>query len=121
MRKIAESDALDVSEEAEQEGVNFPVMIDAALAQTLEPTPFLSSLGVTVGGRIENLLKQVNAYITVAGEEKTLEKQRYYIPFMALKGPLVREDFLPVFAIVHTDKEGKQAITLTQNGDGYRQ
>jgi hypothetical protein len=91
-----------------------PVVIDPSLLKKLMPTPYLSSLGVSLEKRIENLFGLVKGNLT--REVTNQPETRYYLPFMVLKGPLVCEDFLPVIATVNT-KEGRSSITLSQAVD----
>jgi hypothetical protein len=111
------STLLDVSEEARHEGIIYLVMVDPTLIQTLKPNQFLSSLGISLEDRIGQLLQLAHAYIMVNEESGAFSQPQYYLPFMVLKGPLVREDSCPVLARVHTGEAGKQLITLSHVSD----
>jgi hypothetical protein len=106
---------ISIHEKAEKAGIKQPVVIDKALIKALMPSPYLKSLGVSFEKRIENLLGMVNANLNEKEEKKP--ETKYYIPFMVLKGPMVCEGFLPVSAVLETDGNGRQTITLSQVTD----
>jgi hypothetical protein len=109
---------VNVSEEAKQEGITAPVAMDASLIETLNPTPFLSSLGVTLKDRITNLLKLAHAHVTPGEPPEESAEQKTIIPFMLLQGPLVHEDFISVALFIEKGDDGKPAITLTRIREG---
>jgi hypothetical protein len=114
-----ENHLINMHEKAEEAGIKSPVVIDNSLLKNLAPNPYLASIGVSLEERIENLLGLVKANLDCKSNNENSE-QTYYIPFMVLKGPLVKEDFLSVIARVETRDGGGTVITLSQadNGDG---
>ncbi|WP_010253561.1 hypothetical protein [Treponema primitia] len=114
MKEIDEKDGkrctlYDVSEEAKKADIEMPVLLDAELAGKLEPSPFLTSIGITFKQRLENLLSLVRSSIKPTKQD---EKQ-FGVPFMVLKGPLVSESFVLVHVNIES-KDGKPSITLSQ-------
>jgi hypothetical protein len=102
----------DVSKQAQKEGIELPVTLSAPLVQRLVPNSFLTSIGIDQEQRIVNLLRLIHAHLKIETRETTLEG-RCAIPFMALRGPLVCEEFLPIIATVDKNDEGKPVITVT--------
>jgi hypothetical protein len=115
--KQYENEWIDINEKAEKAGIEMPVKIEPALFEKLKPSPYLASLGVTLERRIENLLSMVNANLTIKDRQEHHTDQRYYLPFMMLKGPLVAEEFFPVIARITAGEEDRPSITLTEAGD----
>jgi hypothetical protein len=115
--KAGEHTWLDISEKAEKKGIGLPVLIEPALLEKLKPSPYLSGLGITVERRIENLLNLVRIHLPAEGREKADAGQKYYLPFMVLKGPLVYEDLLPVIARLTVTEEKRPSITLFEAED----
>jgi hypothetical protein len=105
---------INISEIAEQKGLEMPVSIDRALLKELEPSPFLASLGISLEKRVENLMSLLNA--SLAPKQESGKNGNQSIPFMVLKGPLVAEDFIHIVATVGTDDSGKPCVRLTQSG-----
>jgi hypothetical protein len=101
---------IDLSVKAKEAGIELPVVIDGLLLRELTPTPFLASLGVSLEARIENLLGLVKASLD-AEETKT------YLPFMVVKGPFVREEYVPVIAKIIRKEGGRPAVTLAKAED----
>jgi hypothetical protein len=114
--KPHENKWIDVNEKARRAGIDMPVTIEPALLEKLKPSSYLSTLGVTLEKRIENLLGLLNANLTVKDREEHNGGQEYYLPFMVLKGPLVAEDFFPIIAHITTG-DGRPSITLAEAGD----
>jgi hypothetical protein len=105
---------VDVTEEARTTGIDIPVAIRADLAHELEPSRFLSDLGITFPDRVRNLLTLVSQQlepIPEAGQE-AFQESRFSIPLVVLKGPIVREECVPVIGIVHAGDDGNPVITL---------
>jgi hypothetical protein len=105
MKKISE---IDFEEKTKKAGIDLPLTIEPALLEKLIPSPFLASLGVSVEQRIENLLSLVKANLAA----KTTDG--YYIPFIVVKGPFIKEDLLPIIVRISQAEGGTQAITLAQ-------
>jgi hypothetical protein len=114
--KPHEYEWIDINEKARRAGINMPVTIEPALLEKLKPSSYLSTLGVTLEKRVENLLSMVHANLKVKDRQEPGSGQKYYLPFMVLKGPLVAEDFFPVIAHITTG-DGNPLITLTEAGD----
>jgi hypothetical protein len=100
---------VDVSEEARTTGIDIPVAIRADLAHELEPSRYLNELGITFPDRIRNLLTLVSQQLPpISGEEReSFPETRFSVPLVVLKGPIVREECVPVIGIVHAGDEGK--------------
>ncbi|GHU02141.1 hypothetical protein FACS1894147_03390 [Spirochaetia bacterium] len=113
-----EKHCIDIREKAEAAGIACPVVIDSSLLKMMTPNPYLASIGVSLEERIENLLGLVKANLHTGKDSEKVEK-KYYIPFMVLKGPLVKEEFLSVIVNVETKGEARTVITLSSadNGD----
>jgi hypothetical protein len=111
---VSDTKMVNISEQAKKTGIEVPVMLEASLEKNLRPSPYLSSLGITLERRIENLLNLVNGNLHMRDKEGTPAENRFYIPFMILKGPLVCEDFLPVIVSVSPDNTGQPLVTITQ-------
>jgi hypothetical protein len=109
---------INIHDKAEEAGIKNPVVIEDNLLKLMTPNPYLASLGVSLEKRLENLLGLVKANLNTQTDREKLEK-KYYIPFMVLKGPLVKEDFLSVIARVETKGGERTVITLSEavNGD----
>ncbi|GHU27539.1 hypothetical protein FACS1894172_03270 [Spirochaetia bacterium] len=113
-----EKHCIDIHEKAEEAGITNPVVIDSGLLKMMTPNPYLASIGVSLEERIKNLLGLVKANLHTGKDSEKVEK-KYYIPFMVLKGPLVKEDFLSVIMNIETKGEDRTVITLlpADNGD----
>ncbi|GHV47985.1 hypothetical protein AGMMS49546_38150 [Spirochaetia bacterium] len=113
-----EKHCIDIHEKAEEAGITSPVVIDSGLLKLLTPNPYLTSIGVSLEERIKNLLGLVKANLHTGKDSEKVEK-KHYIPFMVLKGPFVKEDFLSVIVDVETKGEDRTVITLSpaDNGD----
>ncbi|GHT83131.1 hypothetical protein FACS1894137_03480 [Spirochaetia bacterium] len=113
-----EKHCIDIHEKAEAAGITSPVVIDSSLLKMMTPNPYLASIGVSLEDRIENLLGLVKANLHTGKDSERVEKKDY-IPFMVLKGPLVKEEFLSVIVNVETKGEDRTVITLSpaDNGD----
>ncbi|WP_010256915.1 hypothetical protein [Treponema primitia] len=114
MQQMKSRTVININEKAEKEGIGMPVKIDPTLLKNLTPSPFLLSLGVSLEHRIDNLLSLVKANLTMKGETEKPSEDRYYIPFIVLKGPLVKEDFLSIIVTVKKDDGEKSIIHMTQ-------
>lgn len=108
---------IDLSAKAKEAGIELPVDIDRLLLEELTPAPFLASLGLSLGERIDNLLNLVNAHLTAHNGFKDMEKTKIYLPFMAVKGPFVREEYVPVIAKITQKEGGRPVITLAKADD----
>ncbi|MDR0451294.1 MAG: hypothetical protein LBH26_08520 [Treponema sp.] len=86
---VSDTNLVDVSGQARKAGIEVPVMLDPSLVNNLRPSPYLSSLGITLEGRIENLLSLVNGSLCLRDTESAPAENRFYIPFMIIRGPLV--------------------------------
>ena len=91
-----------------------PVVIDGPLMETLTPSPYLESLGVTRKQRITNLLRLTRTMLNPLDENGNSGKTRIPVPFMVLRGPLVREDCFTLTIRIGQDAEGKKAITISR-------
>ncbi|GHT63747.1 hypothetical protein FACS1894110_02110 [Spirochaetia bacterium] len=113
-----EKHCIDIHEKAEAVGITSPVVIDSSLLKMMTPNPYLASIGVSLEERIENLLGLVKANLHTGKDSERVEKKDY-LPFMVLKGPLVKEEFLSVIVNVETKGEDRTVITLSpaDNGD----
>jgi hypothetical protein len=109
---------INIHEKAEKAGISSPVVIDGSLLKMMTPNPYLASIGVSLEERIKSLLGLVKANLKAEKDSEKPDK-KYYIPFMVLKGPLVKEEFLSVIAQVETKGGDRTVITLSQadNGD----
>ncbi|ULQ60400.1 hypothetical protein K7I13_03575 [Brucepastera parasyntrophica] len=103
---------VDISGEAETEGIDIPVALTAELAQKLTPPDFLVSMGISLKQRIINLLKLVNAHIVPETSPGRNTEESYAVPFMVLRGPLVTEEFILVTALIHPGDDGRTVMTL---------
>ncbi|MHB9294013.1 hypothetical protein Holit_03137 [Hollandina sp. SP2] len=113
---IQDESALNVSEQAKQEGLTVPVTIAPSLAKQLQPNPYLASLGITLEQRITNLLQLVHAQMKTSVHDEPTEV-RSTVPFMLVQGPFVREVALSILVIGETETDGHLSITLTQARD----
>jgi hypothetical protein len=109
---------ISIHEKAEEAGITSPVVIDSSLLKMMTPNPYLASIGVSLEERIKNLLGLVKANLKTDKDSEKSDK-KYYLPFMVLKGPLVKEDFLSVIVNVETEGGNRMVITLSpaDNGD----
>jgi hypothetical protein len=101
---------IDLTVKATEAGIELPVVIDRLLLEELTPAPFLASLGLSLEERIDNLLGIVKASLDA-------EKTKAYLPFMVVKGPFVREEYVPVIAKITRKEGGHSAITLAKAED----
>jgi hypothetical protein len=108
---------LDIDEKAKMAGIDLPVTIAPALLAKLNPSPYLSSLGVALEQRVENLLRLLNAHLTAKDRQGHAAGEKYYLPFMILKGPLVAEAFFPVIAHIAVGENNCPTITLSEAED----
>jgi hypothetical protein len=108
---------IDLSVKARKAGLELPVVIDGLLWRELTPAPFLASLGVSLETRIDNLLNLVKASLASQNVFDGVEKTKTYLPFMAIKGPFVREDYVPVIAKITQEEGGHTVITLAKADD----
>jgi hypothetical protein len=88
-------------------GGNPIVTVDKELLDRLRPSPYLASLGISLEKRVESLTKLARSACSEGGGG-----EKRYIPFMALSGPFVREDFLPVIASTGIGADGSRSILL---------
>jgi hypothetical protein len=109
-----DAELYDASREAQSMGIPMPVSIDGLMMETLSPGQFLESLGVTREQRIANLLRLTRTMINLEDEACHTEGTRIPIPFMVLRGPLVREDCLTVTISIKRNADGKKAITISR-------
>ena len=109
-----DAELYDVSKEAHYEGISLPVAIDGPLMETLTPSPYLESLGITLDQRTANLLRLVRTMLNPAEGEGGTEENSIPVPFMVLRGPLVREDCFTLTIRIGQDAEGKKAITISR-------
>jgi len=111
---------VDVTEEAKKEGIDYPVAITAELARLLNPRPFLAEMGLSLEGRVKNLMTFLKQHLVPLPERTGdgLPEGRFAIPFLALQGPLIQEKSIPVIAIVHPGDSGEMVVTLTRAKDG---
>jgi hypothetical protein len=114
MNEIKSRTLINLNEKAEQEGLGMPVKIDPALLKSLVPSPYLSSLGINLERRIDNLLSLVKANLHMKGETGKPSEERYYIPFMVLNGPLVKEDLFPIIVTVEKGAGEKSYLYMKQ-------
>ena len=106
---------IDIRDRAKKAGIEISVDIDGILLEELTPAPFLASLGVSLETRIDNLLGMVKASLDAQNGFSGAEER--YLPFMAVKGPFVREEYVPVIARIIREEGGHPAITLTKAND----
>jgi hypothetical protein len=104
----------DVSREAQSAGIPLPVSVDRLMMETLTPGPYLESLGITREQRIMNLLRLTRVMVNLEDESARTEDARIPVPFMLLRGPLVREDCLTVTIRIKRDADGKKAIVISR-------
>jgi hypothetical protein len=104
----------DVSREAQSEGIPLPVVIDGPLMETLTPSPYLESLGISCEQRIVNLLRLTKALLNPQEEFGASSDAVIPVPLMVLRGPLVREDCHTITLRIDRDIEGKKTITISQ-------
>jgi hypothetical protein len=104
----------DVSYEAQAQGIPLPVSIDGPLMEDLTPSPYLESLGITREQRIANLLRTIHAVVTPLDESGASDDTKIPIPFMVLRGPLVREDCLTVTIHITKDADSNTSIIISQ-------
>jgi hypothetical protein len=102
---------MDIQEKAEEAGIEMPVEIDKALLERLTPNLYLASLGLSLDKRVEQLLNLLAAHIRADVNTRKMQA-KYFIPFMAVRGPLVSEDYFPVIARVSEGEDGREMITL---------
>jgi hypothetical protein len=109
-----DAELYDVSREAQAEGISMPVFIDGQLMETITPSSYLESLGISREQRIINLLHLTQAILHPVNEKCASGDAKLPLPFMVLRGPLVREDCFTVTIRIHTDAEGKKEIIISQ-------
>jgi len=110
---------IDLTDEAKEVGIEVPVAMTKQLAESLMPSSYLTDLGITLPYRIKTLLlfllhgmKPIDA-----ADTKTVSESRLAIPFMVVKGPQVREEYLTVIAVTHAGDSGHPVITLIRAKD----
>jgi hypothetical protein len=108
---------INVNDQARKTGIEMPVEIDGTLLEELTPTPFLVSLGISLEARIDNLLGLVKASLPAKNGFGGAGTTKTYLPFTVVKGPFVREDYVPVIAKITQDEGGNPAIMLIKADD----
>jgi hypothetical protein len=111
---VFEREPLDVSGIAQKEGIAMRVLIDGPLADNLKPNQFLEDMGISQTERIKNLVGLLKVHLAGETTDAKHNEKRCYIPFMIVKGPYVREEFLPVLAVIRHEDTEKPVITLSE-------
>jgi hypothetical protein len=106
---------INIHEKAEEAGIESPVVIDSSLLKMLTPNPYLASIGITLDDRMGNLLELVKAKLKNDKDAENSDK-KYFIPFMVLKGPLVREELLSVIMNIES-KGGNTTVIMVSAAD----
>lgn len=109
---------IDLRAKAREAGLELPVVIDGLLLKELTPTPFLASLGISLGKRIENLFNQTKASLVAENGFDGGDKHKACLPFIVVSGPFLREDCLSIIAEINQEEGGAVAITFTKGNDG---
>jgi hypothetical protein len=112
-----EHELIDINEKARKTGIDMPVAIEPALLEKLRPSPYLLSLGVTLEQRVENLLALAKMNLKAQDWQNNAADQKYYLPLMIVKGPLVAEAFFPVIARVAIGEGNRPSIALVEAGN----
>jgi hypothetical protein len=106
---------VDVSEIANQQGINYPVKITEALRNALMPNEYLAGLGVSFSERLNNILGFLKGSLVPANQspDETVPEEGIVIYYAITRGPLIRETALSIRAALCGGKEGKQEIVLS--------
>jgi len=105
---------VDVSEAANEVGLQYPVAVTASLARLLRPSEYLEKLGVSFEERAKMLLSVVRQELP-PGDEKAAAAQheeKLMVPFIITRGPLIKEELIAVIARIHDGDDGMPVITL---------
>jgi hypothetical protein len=105
---------VDISNEAQEVGLSYPVAVTASLAKNLRPNEFLSSLGISFEDQTRMLLQLIRERIVPhpEGIPEENEGEKLIVPFIVLKGPLIKEELISVLVMVHDGDDGEPVITL---------
>jgi hypothetical protein len=105
---------VDISAEAKDVGLSYPVAVTASLAKNLQPNEFLSSLGFSFETQIRMLLSIVRESIVPRSEgtDENSADGKLIVPFVIIKGPLVEESLISVLVVIHDGDDGKPVMTL---------
>jgi hypothetical protein len=111
-------DALvDVTDIADEQGIDYRVMISSSLAKQLKPNDFLTGLGIGFSERMENILSVLKGNLVphYAGTEAVdiIPPEGIGIPFSITQGPLIREELISIRVALHKGHEGEPVIVLT--------
>jgi hypothetical protein len=109
-----DAERYDVSREAQAEGISMPVFIEKPLMETITPSPYLESLGISLEQRVINLLRLTRAMINPSDEKGNSGDVKIPFPFMMLRGPLVREDCFTVAVRIKKDADNNKAVTISR-------
>jgi len=115
-------DALvDVTDIADEQGIDYRVMISSALERRLKPNAFLAELGIGFSERMENILSVLKGNLVplYAGTEAVdiIPREGISILFSLTQGPLIREELISIKATLHKENE-ETAIVLTTVPEG---
>ena len=93
----------------ESEKGKLKITIDSGLMETLTPSTYLTSLGITLEQRKSNLIQLACAVLSPADITSNNKTQ---IPFMVTKGPFIKEEFLSV-NVNCKNEDGEPVIVLS--------
>jgi hypothetical protein len=105
---------VDVSDEANEVGLEYPVALTAGLARLLRPNEYLEKLGVSFEGRTKLLLTIVRQELKPheGPSDIRCDDEKHLVNMPLTKGPLIREEIISVIALVHDGDDGEPVITL---------
>jgi hypothetical protein len=112
-----EDSLVDVTEIADEQGIDYRVMISSALEKRLKPNAFLAELGIDFSERMENILNVLKGNLVphYAGTEAvdTIPPEGISIPFSITQGPLIWEELISIKVALHKGHEREAVIVLT--------
>jgi len=105
---------VDVSDEANEVGLEYPVALTVGLARILRPTEYLEKLGVSFEERTRLLLTIVRQELKPHDGTSDIrhDDEKHLVSMPLTRGPLIREEIISVIALVHDGDDGEPVITL---------
>jgi hypothetical protein len=111
---VSDGTFVNVSDIAEKQGFEHQVMVSSALAKVLNPTGFLSELGLSFTDRIANVLSVLQGSMRPSDEITEVLPKGYGFDFSVTQGPILKEKLVSIKAEQRTDNAtGKTYVILT--------
>jgi hypothetical protein len=102
---------------ADEQGIDYRVMISSVMEKQLKPNAFLAELGIDFSERMGNILNIFKENLVIhyagTGAVDTIPPEGISIPFSITQGPLIREELISIRVTLYKGHEGEPAIVLT--------